>query len=265
MQCLLGPYSSQAETEVSPQIILCRLYTHDNDIGIGLAIIQGLSQRLPTDQIILAARSEASITPALSSLTTQGFNTSTIDSIILDVTNDESILEAVGSVKEKYGKLDVLVNNAAVALVPKPDEPLSVTRGTWTQMMDTNVASVANVTNAFLPLLKSSTDPKVINISSARASIQLNLDPSFPATISAGYSVSKAALNMLTVDMQKLNTDVRFYAASPGHCKTALNGFRGARDPAEGGRVVIELVEGDYRWGFWKADGAEGPCEEVPW
>jgi hypothetical protein len=59
---------------------------------------------------------------------------------------------------------------------------------------------------------------------------------------------------------------VRFYVASPGHCRTGFNGFRGRKEPGEGARVVVELVlaeEGVYGNGFWEWE--EGGMREVAW
>lgn len=94
------------------------------------------------------------------------------------------------------------------------------------------------------------------------------------------YSVSKAALNSLTIEMQKaedvLKKDegksegwgkIEFWAANPGHCKTAFNGYRGTKDPLDGAEVVVQLVMGERgRWkkgGFWEFE--EGVMREVPW
>lgn len=80
------------------------------------------------------------------------------------------------------------------------------------------------------------------------------------------YSVSKTALNVLTIEMAKSYPDVDFYAANPGHCKTALNGYRGAKDPLDGAAVVVELAlaeKGRYALGFWQCE--DGVMGEVPW
>ena len=105
-----------------------------------------------------------------------------------------------------------------------------------------------------------------MNISSARASLHAITTSALPPTACVPYSVSKVALNALTLEFAKAWPDVRFYAASPGHCKTALNGFRGKKDPLEGARVVVELVleEGKgCRGGFWEWE--EGGLREVAW
>lgn len=82
------------------------------------------------------------------------------------------------------------------------------------------------------------------------------------------YSVSKTALNALTVEYAKAEPDARFYAASPGHCKTAFNGFRGKRDPLDGAKVVVQLAlagKGKYANGFWQLEGDDREASPVPW
>ena len=71
---------------------------------------------------------------------------------------------------------------------------------------------------------------------------------------------------MLSFEFSKLEPGVRFYCASPGHCRTELNGFSGKRDPLEGAGVVVELCdaeEGVYGDGFWELE--EGVVRRVPW
>lgn len=107
----------------------------------------------------------------------------------------------------------------------------------------------------------------MINISSGRASIHALTTGQLPPTASIPYSISKVALNVLGLELAKLYPDVKFYAANPGHCKTALNGFKGARDPLDGAKVVIELAlasEGGFESGFWGWD-EEGGVRKMAW
>lgn len=79
---------------------------------------------------------------------------------------------------------------------------------------------------------------------------------------------------MLTLEMGKAEPGVKFYAVSPGHCRTAFNGFRGKKEPLEGGRCAAELAlagktdgdgegVGEYESGFWEFEGQE--MREVGW
>jgi NAD(P)-dependent dehydrogenase (short-subunit alcohol dehydrogenase family) len=130
----------------------------------------------------------------------------------------------------------------------------------YNQILDTNVTSIAVLTSRFLPLLEMSDDPRVINVSSARASVALQSSAKLPPTASIPYSISKTALNILTMELQKLQSGILFHVVSPGHCKTALNGFRGSKDPGEGAKVVVKLVNSDrnaYASGFWQCEEDE--------
>jgi NAD(P)-dependent dehydrogenase (short-subunit alcohol dehydrogenase family) len=99
-----------------------------------------------------------------------------------------------------YFSHTVLINNAAIALSPSS---LNDFRHSYNTTFSINITSVALFTTAFLPLLHASPTPKVINISSARGSLTLSTDGKLPPTKAVAYSVSKTALNALTVEMQK--------------------------------------------------------------
>ena len=173
----------------------------------------------------------------------------------------------------------VLVNNAGTGSFPKSQE-LPDLRENFNSTFNVNITSVAAVTSTFLPLLHLSPNPKVINISSGRASLTRSSNGNLPPTAVVAYSVSKAALNSLTVEMQKTEDALKdregegegwgkaeFWAANPGHCKTAFNGYRGTKDPLDGVEVVVQLVtaeRGKWKKGrFWEFE--EGVMREVPW
>lgn len=162
-------------------------------------------------------------------------------------------------------KQKVLINNAAIASNPLPSDPTSF-RDAYNDTYNTNLTSPALLTTLLLPFLSLSPSPLVINISSARASLHAITSNTLPPTACIPYSVSKVALNALTLEFAKAYPGVRFCVASPGHCRTGFNGFRGKKDPGEGGRVVVELVlaeEGTYGDGFWEWE--EGGMREVAW
>ena len=144
---------------------------------------------------------------------------------------------------------------------------ISDLRSAWAHVLDTNVISVRIVSELFMPVLQKSDDPRVVNVSSVRGSFERVTSGRNPPTGSIPYSVSKAALNLMTVEMAAKHTDVTFQAVCPGHCKTGLNGFRGARDPVVGGTGAAELAlaeKGDYKAGFWEFDEKKG-MQEVGW
>ncbi|KAJ9613681.1 uncharacterized protein PV06_00675 [Exophiala oligosperma] len=250
----------------TPLVILC---TGANR-GIGLAIIQALASHSKTSgaSFLLGCRTADKGKEAIDELRGKGIKSS-IEPLVLDVTSDESIQDAFGLVQSLYGRLDVLVNNAGYAAIPSSSEN-SDWRDIYARVYETNVTSVALMMQAFLPLLRKSTGT-IINISSARGSAGLASSGALPPTVSVPYSVSKAALNMLTIETsrQAENQKVEFQLVSPGHCKTAFNGYRGTRDPLEGANVVVGLIvaeKGRYKNAcFWETKGANVDLVEIPW
>jgi NAD(P)-dependent dehydrogenase (short-subunit alcohol dehydrogenase family) len=186
-------------SDKSPLVILC---TGANR-GIGFAIIQALANHPQTASsfLLLGCRDAEKGNEAMQELREKGI-TSSVEPLIIDVTSDVSIHDAVTVVKRQYGRLDVLVNNAGYAAVPSSALDHSDWREIYTRVYDTNVTSVALVTQHFLPLLRGSAG-RVINISSARGSTSLASGKILPPTVSIPYSVSKAALNLLTVEMSR--------------------------------------------------------------
>lgn len=235
--------------------------------GIGYAIVQRLAQhpQLPvsTTTILLGCRNFDEGSRACQDLHAQGITK--VEPLQLDVTSDADIREAVKTVQSTYGYLDILINNAGYAAFPTQDSDL---RRIYQDIYNVNVTSVAVLTQLFLPLLRRTPGSKVIQIGSARGSLYLNSTNALPPTASAAYSVSKTALNMLTLDMAREpgNEDVEFQIASPGHCKTAFNGYRGSRDPSEGANVVVELVISErLETRMWETVGKSRELNAIPW
>ena len=137
--------------------------------------------------------------------------------LMLDVTDAAAIAAAADKVK----KLDVLVNNAGIsdAGQPAPTLPVNVLR----QVYETNVFGVVAVTNAFLPLLRRSLHPRIVNISSGTGSLAWSTSPNPQfdyrmAGAAAAYRSSKTALNALTIYYaQALASDnIKVNALAPG-------------------------------------------------
>jgi NAD(P)-dependent dehydrogenase (short-subunit alcohol dehydrogenase family) len=164
----------------------------------------------------------------------------------IDVTDDESVAAAARLIEERAGRLDVLVNNAAVT-GGMPQEPTKVDPATIRTVVETNVIGVVRVTNALLPLLRRSPSPRIVNMSSSVGSLTRQTDPAFEGAtgpISAAYSPSKTFLNAITVQYAKElhDTNILVNAGCPGYCATDLNGFRGVRTPAQGAAIAIRLA-----------------------
>ena len=164
----------------------------------------------------------------------------------LDVTDDASVAAAAELIEERAGRLDVLVNNAAIT-GGMPQEPTTVGLATMRTVVETNVLGVIRVTNAMLPLLRRSASPRIVNMSSGVGSLTrqtATADPLVIGPISVAYSPSKTFLNAVTIQYAKelRDTGILINAACPGFVATDLNGFRGVRTPEQGAAIAIRLA-----------------------
>lgn len=193
----------------------------------------------------------------------------------IDVTDQASVTKAAAQVKADFGRLDVLVNNAAIAYAGAPGKTSAEINKSGTAIAasvdevrtvwETNVFGVISVTQAFLPLLREAPSARIVNVTSAIGSLTLNADPSFPFRGGFGvvYAASKTALNAITlalaIDLESTNISVE--AASPGYTATAMNNFEGTDTLEEGSRNIVRAALGknvDLGIFTW----AEGSC---PW
>jgi NAD(P)-dependent dehydrogenase (short-subunit alcohol dehydrogenase family) len=157
----------------------------------------------------------------------------------LDVTDDASVQTALGTIDEREGYLDVLINNAGISPMADVSGPVAL------EVFDTNAIGLIRVTQAALPLLEKSENPVVINVSSALGSFWAVTNPErrqfhFPSIM---YGASKAAVSMLTVQYAKTFPDIKFNAVEPGFTATELTPFSGAGQPVEvGARVIVRMA-----------------------
>jgi NAD(P)-dependent dehydrogenase (short-subunit alcohol dehydrogenase family) len=159
----------------------------------------------------------------------------------LDVTSDESIAAAAGTVAAAGG-LDVLINNAGIAGPPTPAEKLTAEDAL--AVYDTNVVGIVRVTNAFVPLLRASSAPTVVNVTSGLGSFAHVHDTDrIESTIIAPlYTSSKSAVTMLTVQYARALPEMRINAADPGYTATDFNGHSGPQTVTEGTDAVVDLA-----------------------
>ena len=162
--------------------------------------------------------------------------------VLIDVTDDASVAAAAADVAEHEGRVDVLVNNAGVH---GPAGDPSALRGTDALgVLDVNLAGVVRTTTAFLPLLRRSTDPVIVNVSSGMGSLAHTHDPSRAESkvVAPLYTASKAALTMLTTQYAKAWPEIRINAADPGYTATDLNGHSGPQTVTEGTDAIVGLA-----------------------
>jgi NAD(P)-dependent dehydrogenase (short-subunit alcohol dehydrogenase family) len=237
--------------------------------GIGLQIATDLAANGVT--VLLASRNFERGAAAAQTISGD------VHPIQLDVTDPASIQAAVAQVEQQFGRLDILINNAAIsranglesetmadyiersrATVISVDEVRTI----W----ETNVFGVLSVTQAFLPLLRKSPAARIVNVSSSLGSLTLNAAPNpYRGTFNPGYGASKSALNAITlafaIDLEE--EGIKVNAVTPGFTSTALNNYEGNETVEQGAAEAVRVA----------LLGSEGPTatftgsvnQAIPW
>jgi NAD(P)-dependent dehydrogenase (short-subunit alcohol dehydrogenase family) len=158
--------------------------------------------------------------------------------VALDVTDDAGVAAAVQTV----GALDVLVNNAGISggRVPIAE----VTPQLVETVFATNVVGLVRVTQAFVPLLRESANPVIVNVSSGMGSLAVTSDPDRLESKINGlqYPASKAAVNMLTSQYAKALPGMRVNCVDPGYTATDFNAHSGHKTVQEGAEIIVRMA-----------------------
>jgi NAD(P)-dependent dehydrogenase (short-subunit alcohol dehydrogenase family) len=164
--------------------------------------------------------------------------------VTLDLTDERSIAAAARAVTERFGRLDVLVNNAGIGGGQRPSrQDLRAMR----ELFETNVYGTIAVTQAFLPLLERSAAGRIVNVSTTLASLRLAADPTHRITQwneLFGYVASKTAINSFTVRLAHELRDkrIKVNSACPGYVATDFNQHRGLRTVEQGAEIIVRLA-----------------------
>jgi len=224
--------------------------------GLGLEIARQLGRQGVT--VVLGARDKAKGNAAADELKAEGIDAHAVK---LEVTNEADVAALPEFFKSKFGRLDILINNAGVAL-----DFGGVTIDIFRQTYETNLFAPYFITQALLPLLKASPAGRIVNHSSVMGSIATIGDSnSFPLEMIAPvYCSSKSALNMLTVTTARTlaGTNVKINAAHPGWVKTDLGSDRAPMEVVDGAKTAVALA-------LLPDDGPSGGFfhlgERLPW
>jgi NAD(P)-dependent dehydrogenase (short-subunit alcohol dehydrogenase family) len=185
--------------------------------------------------------------------------------VVIDVTQDASVLDAAAFIREQDGKLNILINNAGIP-GQQPGTPSEQSVDDVRAIYETNVFGPIRVTQALLPLLKSAEQANVVMVSSGLGSLGWLSDPAnmFFGVNILGYNSSKTALNAVTLAFAKelSNTSIRVNAADPGYTATDFNGHTGYRtvEQAAAGIVWLATLEASRPNGSFFFEQ-----EQVPW
>lgn len=226
--------------------------------GVGYAATSVIARASENFHVILACRDLAKADKAVSEITAAGIK-GKLSTVQLQVTDEASIEKAAAFVEEKFGRLDVLVNNAAIGVSTFKDM-----KDKFSRTHETNVVGPYLVSRAFRPLLLKSEAPYSVYVSSGQGSLKIAAEePKHPFSPPDGepYRSSKAGLNMVMVMDSRANKEkgVKVFGMCPGFVVSNLRGTsdeartgRGhAGDPEVAGQLLLDIIQG-------KRDADEG-------
>lgn len=178
--------------------------------------------------------------------------------IQIDVTDQASITAAAERIRREFGRLDVLVNNAAISNTgrkpgatieeyAKSTRPSNVSLDELRAVWETNVFGQLAVYQAMLPLLKESPAANIVNVSSGVGSLTTNANPNYHYHKMYGpvYPASKAAFNAITLAMMielEEEPNIKIRLVSPGFTSTNLNNYAGTQSLEDGSREVVRVA-----------------------
>ena len=227
--------------------------------GIGFEVARQIAGAGWT--VFAAARNEELGKQAAEKLQAEGLD---VHFIRIDLDAPETASTAADTVRTQFGKLDLLINNAAIAMAGD-GPPSKVSLEAVGKTMATNYGGTVAVTQAMLPLLQQAGKAQIINVSSELGSISQQTDPAWkyaPVKV-LGYCASKAALNMFTVQLAYEFRDgsIAVNSVNPGYTATDLNGNSGPQTVEEGAAEIVRvaLLDSPMTGKFLETGG------EIPW
>lgn len=228
--------------------------------GIGFEVARQLGKA--GHRVLIGARDKGRGQAAADTLRAEGLD---VRFVHVDLADAASLASAAGDIQAHEGYIDVLINNAGVALEGDGNVG-NADLGAVRRIFDTNYFGTLAATQAFLPLMKTSTGGRILNVSSRLGSITYNADPAwdYAAVKLVGYNASKAALNMSSVILadELKDTGITVHVVCPGYTATDLNGHSGPQTVEEGAEEIVRLatvIKADPTGSF---TGKEGPA---PW
>jgi NAD(P)-dependent dehydrogenase (short-subunit alcohol dehydrogenase family) len=241
--------------------------------GIGLAMTKQLAQS--GHYVFMGTRSLALGLEAVKKLNEEGIQN--VEAIQLDITDSESVKNARIEIGNKTDVLDILINNAGINGIEFVDEkPIMHTAlGTeiekFKDVFDVNVYGTIRTTQAFIDLLKKSSEPRITNVSSSQGSLTLHSDPTYKYYPHKGvvYQSSKAALNMYTIALafELRDTNCKVNAVSPPSTATDFNRHLGSATVETGAQHILKytLLDNDGPTGKFFCEDNNPETGEIPW
>ena len=201
--------------------------------GIGLEIVKQLAE--DGFKVILSARDRNMGVAVTNELKKNGHD---VIFHVLDVTNESSIVEAVQFVEQMGGKLDVLMNNAAI-LVDSDQNALSIPSDMLRNVLETNLIGPLRLCQEVIPLMKNNKYGRIVNISSGMGAFN-EMGSGYPS-----YRISKTSLNAMTkiLAAELSGSNILINSMCPGWVRTEMGGPGAARSVAEGADTAVWLAQ----------------------
>jgi NAD(P)-dependent dehydrogenase (short-subunit alcohol dehydrogenase family) len=218
--------------------------------------------------VYMGSRDQGRGNEAVNKLKNEGLNN--VEVIQIDVSDEASVERAKTLLSSKITSLDVLVNNAGILGIV-PQNASSVPLKNIREVFETNFFGAIHVTQTFLPLLKASAQPVIVNVTSGLASLTLHSDPSWMYYMykGAAYGPSKTALNAYTVALahELRNTPVKVNAVDPGHTATDFNNYKGTKAVVDSAAFVVRYatIGADGPTGKYFSHDYTANNNESPW
>ncbi len=201
--------------------------------GIGFEICRQLAKK--GLQVVLTSRDAEKGEAAAGKLAEEGLG---VVAQVLDTTAAERAKELAAWLDRRYGRLDVLVNNAGIQIDPKGARAMTLDIEVLRRSMETNAYGALIVSQALVPLMKKNRYGRIVNMSSILGQLR-NMNAQTPA-----YRISKTALNALTRVMaaELQDTGIKVNTMTPGWVRTDMGGSSAPRSVEEGADTAVWLA-----------------------
>ncbi|WP_221031460.1 SDR family oxidoreductase [Actomonas aquatica] len=207
--------------------------------GIGKETARQLAEK--GVRVIIGARNLEKGATVIEEFKTSGLE---MELVALDVTSNASVTAAAQELEARHGRIDILINNAGIALDrgPLADMPVEEFELTF----QTNVFGTFRATRAFLPLLRKSAHGRIVNVSSSLGSLWTMTDEKSPwyQVVIPAYAASKAAINAMTVHFARelKDTGIKINAVEPGLTATRAVKLPGAQPVSVGAEASVHYA-----------------------
>jgi NAD(P)-dependent dehydrogenase (short-subunit alcohol dehydrogenase family) len=209
--------------------------------GIGFEVARQLARE--GLRVFIGARDEKAGKAAAEKLRTEGAKTTKDPSddcirfLKIDISEPDNIRAAAEHFEKQSERLDVLINNAGILLGDDDKEVLKITPEIFEKTLRTNTLGALLVSQAFIPFLKMSDAPRIVNVSSGGGQLDGGADGWAPA-----YCISKTALNGVTVQLAAAMPNFAVNSVCPGWVRTDMGGSNATRSVAEGASGIVWLA-----------------------